>query len=136
MAEFYGGNPIAYSGSSNNLVSLYDPANYFSYSGSGSTINDISGANFNATLNNVSLNTSILNLGVSFYLNSNYVGFNSSAAITNFSGISSYAVGYNGISTTVENLNGNIGPIQIYNAALTQSQITQNFNAFRSRYGL
>jgi len=31
---------------------------------------------------------------------------------------------------------GIIGPIQIYNRALTQSEITQNFNALRGRFGI
>ena len=33
-------------------------------------------------------------------------------------------------------LNGNIASTQIYNKALTQSEITQNFNALKGRYGL
>lgn len=31
---------------------------------------------------------------------------------------------------------GNLGSIKIYNTALTQNQITQNFNALRGRYGI
>jgi hypothetical protein len=34
------------------------------------------------------------------------------------------------------NLNGNIGQVQIYNRALTQQEILQNFNATRFRYGI
>jgi hypothetical protein len=33
-------------------------------------------------------------------------------------------------------LNGNIGQVQIYNRALTQQEILQNFNATRFRYGI
>jgi hypothetical protein len=33
-------------------------------------------------------------------------------------------------------LNGNIYNVQIYNRALTQAEITQNFNALRGRYGI
>jgi hypothetical protein len=32
--------------------------------------------------------------------------------------------------------NGNVGNVQIYNRALTQAEITQNFNALRGRYGI
>ncbi len=32
--------------------------------------------------------------------------------------------------------NGNIGQVQIYNRALTQQEISQNFNATRSRFGI
>jgi hypothetical protein len=33
-------------------------------------------------------------------------------------------------------LNGKIGAIQVYNRALSQSEITQNFNALRGQYGI
>jgi hypothetical protein len=33
-------------------------------------------------------------------------------------------------------LNGEIGPTQIYSKALTQAEITQNYNALKSRFGL
>ncbi len=35
-----------------------------------------------------------------------------------------------------ENFNGKISNVQIYNRALSQSEITQNFQAHRSRYGI
>ena len=38
------------------------------------------------------------------------------------------------VSTTW--LNGKIGNVQVYNRDLTQSEITQNFNALRGRYGI
>ena len=33
-------------------------------------------------------------------------------------------------------LNGNIGQVQIYNKALTQQEILQNYNATKGRFGL
>jgi hypothetical protein len=40
------------------------------------------------------------------------------------------------LSLSAESLNGNIAQASIYNRALTASEITQNYNAFRGRYGL
>jgi hypothetical protein len=34
------------------------------------------------------------------------------------------------------NLNGNMGPLQIYNKALSAQEVTQNYNALKSRFGL
>jgi len=39
-------------------------------------------------------------------------------------------------SGTVNYMGGNVAIVQIYNRALTQAEITQNFNATKSRYGL
>ena len=43
-------------------------------------------------------------------------------------------VGYSGYSS--EYFNGNIGICQLYNIALSESEIQQNFDALRGRYGL
>ena len=53
-----------------------------------------------------------------------------------------YAVGYTDGTAGIylggvkNNFNGYIGPVKFYGAALNQSQITQNFNALRGRYGV
>jgi hypothetical protein len=33
-------------------------------------------------------------------------------------------------------MNGEIGPISIYNKALSASEVTQNYNALKGRFGL
>ena len=39
-------------------------------------------------------------------------------------------------SVTSYNLNGKLGPVHMYNRALSATEITQNFNATRSRFGI
>lgn len=76
-------------------------------------------------------------IGVSAYINGQLAAYNSSGAITPNSGITSFAFGTNGLfGNNIELLNGNIGPISIYNTTLSTTQVLQNFNAFRSRFGL
>jgi hypothetical protein len=42
----------------------------------------------------------------------------------------------NAASRGIDDINGKISMIKIYNRALTQSEVIQNFNAHKSRYGL
>jgi hypothetical protein len=76
------------------------------------------------------------NLGATSYINGNYVFTNVGAATSGNAGISTFAIGHNGLNTNLEPLNGLIGLLSVYNAALSTSQALQNFNAFRSRFGL
>ena len=46
------------------------------------------------------------------------------------------AVGGMGMAPAVYNMSGSIYVGRVYNRALSQSEITQNFNAYRSRYGI
>ena len=66
------------------------------------------------------------------YLNSNLIASVNSS--------DSYSCPYNyiqiGSNNGSDNLNGNIGQVQIYNRALSQQEILQNFNATRFRYGV
>jgi len=48
---------------------------------------------------------------------------------------SKYYVGYDGILTR-QHFNGNISNVRIYDDELTESQIQQNYNALKSRFGL
>ena len=41
-----------------------------------------------------------------------------------------------GIGGNLRELNGNIAQVSIYNRALTASEIQQNFNALRGRFGI
>jgi hypothetical protein len=47
-----------------------------------------------------------------------------------------YFLGWIELNGNGEYLNGNIGNTQIYNRALSQTEIIQNYNALKSRYGL
>jgi len=69
----------------------------------------------------------------SVYLDGSLIGSVSSSDSYDTSGTNLY-VGSNGGNS--EFLNGNIGQVQIYNRALTQQEILQNFNATRFRYGI
>jgi hypothetical protein len=53
-----------------------------------------------------------------------------------FTGNNSYYVGVWGVSSLQQYTNASIGSTHVYNRALTQTEITQNFNAYRSRYGI
>jgi hypothetical protein len=71
--------------------------------------------------------------GSILYLN----GANVGSSVYSPSGWGSrYYLGSVELSFSPEYLNGNIGNTQIYNRALTQSEITQNYNATKSRFGL
>ena len=52
----------------------------------------------------------------------------------NFSGIRSTKI-FGGISS-IGSTQGNLSTIQIYNRALSQSEVLQNYNAYKSRFGL
>jgi hypothetical protein len=69
----------------------------------------------------------------SVYLDGSLIGSVSSSDSYDTSGTNLY-VGSNGGNS--EFLNGNLGQVQIYNRALTQQEILQNFNATRFRYGI
>ena len=69
----------------------------------------------------------------SIYQNS--VFKNSGTAFGMFVGNNSYYVGVWGVLGIIQYINANIGPIHVYNRALSQTEITQNFNAQKSRFG-
>lgn len=95
-------------------------------------------------INNASINiSSWANVCVTYsgtiasvYINGNFISSYSPITISATTGISSFAIGCNGISTLLELFNGNLGPLMVYNTSLAQSQVLQNFNATRSRFGL
>lgn len=73
-------------------------------------------------------------IGASTYLNGNLVSTQDAAKLVASVGVTSFVIGSNGITTNSEVLNGNIGYIGIYNTNLTQSEVTNNFNALVSRF--
>ena len=57
-------------------------------------------------------------------------GYNNSTAVSRIDKIGAFS------SVTSYNLNGKLGPVHMYNRALSATEITQNFNATRSRFGI
>lgn len=68
------------------------------------------------------------------YLNGSFVNTISvgAAAIQT----SPFRIGASGTTTPNNYFDGNISDVKVYNRALTESEIQQNFNALRGRYGL
>lgn len=83
----------------------------------------------NVTISSNGLNAIAYKNGVQFGL--------SSSTITNFStGDSQRNLAVGRVNNSVTNWNGNVSVTQIYNRALTSSEVLQNYNAFKGRYGL
>jgi hypothetical protein len=70
----------------------------------------------------------------SVYQNSIFKGSRTSAGM--FIGNNSYAVGAWGLSPVIQYINANIGLVQVYNRAFSQQEITQNYNATKTRFNL
>lgn len=74
--------------------------------------------------------------GVTIYVNSSQVATTAGdTSATNFSTTDSFTVGYynnNGSGY----FNGNIAQVQVHNRALTATEVLQNYNATRTRFGL
>ena len=85
-----------------------------------------------AQVANVWYNLTFIGNTSSIYLNS--VLLETSAYTSNFPQ-QAFVIGANQ-SAYVECMNGSIPQVQIYNRALTQQEITKNFNATRGRYGV
>ena len=70
--------------------------------------------------------------GCKLYINGNYIGGNTSAqgAITSGTVLSLYN------RAGVYGFLGNAGNLMIYNKILTPTEVTQNYNAFKTRYGI
>lgn len=76
-------------------------------------------------------NVVIINNGgnVSFYINS-------ALDASTFSSVNGFTAGMIGNDNFSENFKGNISIINLYNRVLSSTEILQNYNAIRSRYGL
>jgi hypothetical protein len=73
----------------------------------------------------------------SFYLNGSLIGTNTfTMTQTISSGAFHVGYAYTDDDFLSNGMNGSVGPIMHYTRALTQSEITQNFNALRHRFGL
>ena len=71
--------------------------------------------------------------GLRMYINGSLVQSNGTAFTPSYAA-SSFIVGGN--STTQELFQGRIANVSVYNRALNQTEITQNFNAQKTRFGL
>jgi hypothetical protein len=110
------------------------------------------GADITPTANEVLLTdrfymvTSVINRSsnISMYVNANVQTLTGSSTISqwnslNFQSINPFRVGS---YTAADNIspsfffNGNISQVQIYNRALSAAEVSQNFNALRSRYSI
>ena len=72
--------------------------------------------------------------GLRMYINGSLVQSNGTPFTPSSYGVSSFIVGGN--STTQELFQGRIANVSVYNRALNQTEITQNFNAQKTRFGL
>ena len=72
--------------------------------------------------------------GLRMYINGSLVQSNGTPFTPSSYGTSSFIVGGN--STTQELFQGRIANVSVYNRALNQTEITQNFNAQKTRFGL
>ena len=92
------------------------------------------------TINNwyqvVGVWTNVASNSIALYLNGNSVGSNSHSFTSIKNTTSSlYTGSFNGGQFS-QWLNGRMGIVRMYNSALTGSQVLQNFNADKSKYGL
>jgi hypothetical protein len=101
----------------------------------------------NATnlISSVSVNTGSWQLGqgvwdstgMSIYLNGSLVASVAASGLTWFGGTTYDTVlGRNWVGSGGGSFTGNIGSVKVYNRALTSAEITQNYNAVKSRFGL
>lgn len=84
-------------------------------------------------INIVVTQTAAINATITSYLNGN---FGTQASITYPLSSSNTAVNIGRRSDNIIFYGGNIAQVSIYNRALTATEISQNFNALRSRYGI
>ena len=118
----------------NGLVLALDAANQKSYNTvtSTSTWYDLSGNNKSGTLNGnityYSTNSGFLSFGL-VSTTTDYISFSTIPTVTSF-------IISNSDSSNVSYAVGSVGAVKIYNRALSADEISQNFNAYRGRYGL
>ena len=70
----------------------------------------------------------------SIYRNGNFVSSRTSSGL--FRGNTNFSVGAWGITPTTQFINADIPQVQVYNRALSDVEILQNYNALKGRYGL
>ena len=71
------------------------------------------------------------------YLNGNFGTSNTSSALNNSTGMTAIRIGYSAdYDASDRTFEGSVGPLRIYTKTLTDTEIAQNYNAQKSRFGL
>jgi hypothetical protein len=121
-----GGYPIAIRWSSNTLYTIvYDGTNGVA---TGASITPNTWAYFSA--NNI-----LSQKKLEMYMNSSLIGSTTYSTLNNITTTASIKIGYRGFDANTY-FAGKLAKLQIYNRALTQQEILQNYNATKSRFGL
>jgi hypothetical protein len=121
-----GGYPIAIRWGSNNLYTIvYDGSNG---AATGASITPNTWTYFSA--NNI-----LSQKKLEMYMNSSLINSTTYSTLNNITTTASIKVGYRGFDANTY-FAGKIAKLQIYNRALTQQEILQNYNATKSRFGL
>jgi len=114
------------------------PGNTFMEIGNGSTsiTSPSSTLSINTWYQVVGVWTNVASNSLALYINGSFIGSNSHS-FTSIKNTTSplYLGSFNG-GQFAQWLNGRMGVVRMYNSALTGSQVLQNFNADKSKYGL
>ena len=71
------------------------------------------------------------------YLNGSLGATNTSSALNNSSGMTAIRIGYSADNDASDRtFEGSVGPLRIYTKTLTDVEVSQNYNAQKSRFGL
>jgi hypothetical protein len=71
------------------------------------------------------------------YINGSLVGTGTSSVLVYDANMSGIYIGYSpDVDASTRTMNGKIGNAQIYNRALSATEVQQNYNALKSRFGL
>jgi hypothetical protein len=104
--------------------------------GTTSVTSPSTGLSINTWYQVVGVWTNVASNSLALYVNGNLIGSNSHIFTSIKNTTSSLYMGsFNGGQFS-QWLNGRMGIVRMYNSALTGSQILQNFNADKSKYGL
>ncbi len=121
-----GGYPIAIRYGSNSIYTIvYDGSNSAATGGS---------VAFN-TWTYFSANNILSQKKLEVYMNSSLMNSTTYSTLNNITTTASIKVGYRGFDANTY-FAGKVAFLTIYNRALTQQEISQNFNALRSRFGI
>jgi Concanavalin A-like lectin/glucanases superfamily len=125
------------------VMSLYCSTNNSTQTITGLSNQWVSGGNFQGSSSNtisIPFNTwthacVTNNSGAySFYINGIYVGGSLSTGL--YANVTAGAMKVGGSGSNAQDYTGNIANVKIYNRALSPTEVYQNYNALRGRYGL
>ena len=137
----YGLQGGSYVGKGNGTTIGFDFRDYNFYVTG--TLGLIARGSFAATLNVWQIHTIVYDSSsspyVKFYINGTYTGASTTNNPANISSITTsepFRIGLSVAGGLSRYFNGRIPSVQVYNRALTASEIQQNFNALRGRFGI